>query len=150
MEYVIIQKVQTSQNKILWMLDFWTDEKEIILISNLLKSETSKIKAMKIFYQLKNAWLFGRRKIRNSTKTINYRYNELTKRVPQEIMKILMTKCWEKWTIKQLFSTFNLILYEELLSNESKFIKRQRRKEIIKYKLPYNILNDHIKYAEII
>ena len=40
-----------------------------------------------------------------------------------------------------------MILYEELLSNESKFIERLRRKEIIKSKLPYNISNDHIEYA---
>ena len=40
-----------------------------------------------------------------------------------------------------------MILYEELLSNESKFIERLRRKEIIKSKLPYNISNDHIVYA---
>ena len=40
-------------------------------------------------------WLFGRRKMRKSAKTINYRYNELTKRVPQEIKEILMTKYWE-------------------------------------------------------
>ena len=81
MEYMIIQKVPTSLKKILWMLYFRMDEKEIILISNLLKSESSKIKAMKIFYEFtKSGYLEGEKK---SAKTINYRYNELTKRVPQ-------------------------------------------------------------------
>ena len=40
-----------------------------------------------------------------------------------------------------------MILYEELLSNESKFIERLRRREIIKSKLPYNISNYHIEYT---
>ena len=32
-------------------------------------------------------WLFGGRKMRKSAKTTNYRYNELTKRVPQKLWK---------------------------------------------------------------
>ena len=93
-------------------------------------------------------WLFGRRKMRKSAKTTNYRYNELTKRVLSEIKEILMTKFWEKWTIKQLSATFNLnnIIWR-VITYESKFIERKRRKEIIKSKLTYNISNDHIEYA---
>ena len=40
-----------------------------------------------------------------------------------------------------------MILYEELLFNKSKLIERLKRKEIIKSKLRYNILNEHIVYA---
>ena len=40
-----------------------------------------------------------------------------------------------------------MIFYEELLFNELKLIERLKRKEIIKSKLLYNILNDHVVYV---
>ena len=54
------------------------------------------------------AWLLGWAEKKNYHKTISFKYDELTKRVHPKIKNIVIRKYYEKWTIKQLSSAFNL------------------------------------------
>ena len=94
-------------------------------------------------------WLLGSKEKKKIIRPKGYAYNELTKHVPKEIRKAIISKNHEKWKIRQLSSIFMLseVVWRAII-NESKYLEKLERIEKSKSKFPYNISGDHIKWAK--